>query len=242
MSRTLTIDAHNHLGARHGAEQSGDELVIKLDDAGVDRAVVFPFVEGQFSNDVITDAVTAHPERLLPFCAVNPWHGDAAVEEVRIRAEAGFLGVKMHPTLHGYHLSDHDLVDPVFNMIREAGLVVICHGASDIFNAPPELAAMARSYPEVPILMAHSGIFWSHEQAVDLAREIPNLYLETARVPIFEVAYSIRVAGPEKVIWGTDSPFVDYRAEFDKMANASDSAEARELVLGGNLSRLLDLE
>lgn len=238
----LTIDAHNHLGVRHGAEQTGAELVAKLDDAGVDRAVVFPFVEGEFDNDVVTEAVTAHPDRLIPFCAVNPWHGRAAVEEVRLRAEAGFRGVKMHPTLHGYHFSDHGLVDPVFEVIREAGMLVICHGASDLYNAPPELAAMARSFPEVPVLMAHSGIFWSHEQAVELARDIPNLYLETARVPIFEVALSVREAGPEKVIWGTDSPFVEYRAEFEKMAGAADSAEARALVTGGNIARLLGMD
>jgi predicted TIM-barrel fold metal-dependent hydrolase len=233
------IDAHNHLGVRHGASQTGDELVERMDAAGVDQACVFPFVEGEFDNDVVDVAVQAHPDRLIPFLAVNPWHQEAAVEEIHRRADKGYKGVKIHPTIHGYHLSDFDLVGPVMNAIRERELVVISHGASDLYNAPPEFAAITRKYPEIPFLMAHSGTFWSHDQAVELAAEIPNLYLETARVPLFEVAHSVRTLGPEKVVWGTDSPFVDYSFEYEKMGRAVDSEEARQLVCGGNLRRLL---
>jgi predicted TIM-barrel fold metal-dependent hydrolase len=236
------IDAHNHLGVRHGADQTGTQLVEKMDAAGVDRACVFPFIEGDFTNDVIDTAVAEHPGRLIPFMGINPWHLDAAVSEIHRRADTGFKGVKLHPTLHGYHLSDLGLVGPVLEAIRERGLVVISHGASDLYNAPPEFAAVCRAYPEIPFLMAHSGTFWSHDQAVELAAELPNLYLETARVPIFEVAHSVRTLGPEKVIWGTDSPFVDYTFEYEKMQHAVNSEEARLLVCGGNLHRLLGLD
>jgi predicted TIM-barrel fold metal-dependent hydrolase len=237
-----TIDAHNHLGVRHGASQTAAELVAKLDVAGVDRAVVFPFVEGDFDNDVISDAVRDHPDRLIPFCAVNPWHVDRAVREVTARAADGFLGVKLHPTLHGYHLSDEALVGPVLDAVRDAGMVVICHGASDLYNAPPEFATVARRYPEISFLMAHSGTFWSHEQAVELAKETPNLYLETSRVPVHEITYSVTELGPEKVIWGTDSPFVDYPFEYHKMERVAPDADAVALVCGGNLARLLHLD
>ncbi len=237
----LTIDAHNHLGVRHGASQTGDELVARLDAAGVDRACAFPFVEGVFDNDVVDEAVAAHPDRIIPFLAVNPWHRDDAVAEVHRRADKGYLGVKLHPTIHGYHLSDLDLVGPVVEAIRERELLVICHGASDLYNAPPEFAAICRAYPEVPFVMAHSGTFWSHGQAMDLASEVPNLYLETARVPVFEIAESVRKVGPHKVIWGTDSPFVDYVFEYEKMQRVTDSEEARQLICGGTLERLLRL-
>jgi len=119
--------------------------------------------------------------------------------------------------------------------------LVISHGASDLYNAPPEFAAIASAYPDIPFLMAHSGTFWSHEQAVNLALEIPNLYLETARVPVYEIAYSVRRLGPEKVIWGTDSPFVNYTFEYEKMEKVVDSEEARLLLCGGNLQGLLRL-
>lgn len=234
------IDAHNHLGIRHGAEQTASQLIERMDAANVEKACVFPFVEGSFTNDVIDAAVAEFPDRLIPFLALNPWDQQAAVAEVHLRADKGYKGVKIHPTIHGYHLSDLGLIGPVMEAIRERRLVVISHGASDLYNAPPEFATICQAYPEIPFLMAHSGTFWSHDQAVELARVTPNLYLETARVPLAEVAHSVRVLGPEKVIWGTDSPFVEYTFEYEKMAKATDSEEARQLVCGGNLARLME--
>ena len=76
-------------------------------------------------------------------------------------------------------------------------------------------------------------------EAIAYAKAIPNLLLETSRAPIFEIATAVRELGPDKVVWGTDSPFVDYEWEFKKMSRVSDSREAYELVVGGNIARLL---
>ena len=238
----LSMDAHNHIGFRHGESQTGEELLARIDAAGVDRACAFPFVEGVVDNDDVDRAVAAAPDRIIPFLAVNPWEREEAVAEVHRRADKGYRGLKLHPTIHGYHLSDLGLVGPVLEAVRERGLVVICHGASDLYNAPPEFERACRAFPEVPVLMAHSGTFWSHGQAMEIAAETPNLYLETARVPIHEVATSIKQLGPEKVVWGTDSPFVDYTFEFEKMERAAGSEDARQLVCGGNLARLLGMD
>lgn len=235
------IDSHNHIGDRHGMSQTGAELVAKLDAAGVDRAVIMPFVEGTIDNDVIDREARAFPDRLIPFCAVNPWDRAAAVAEIHRCAGLGMRGIKLHPTLHGYRLGDHGLVDPIFQAARELGLVVTSHGASDLYNTPHEFAAMARTFPEVTLWMVHMGFFWLTDLATEKAREHPNLYLDTSRAPIHEIAVAIRGAGPDKVLWGTDSPFVDYEGEFRKMARVSDSREAYELVVGGNAARLLGI-
>ena len=239
---SLTIDAHNHIGVRHGASQTGSELVAKLDEAGVDRAVIFPFVEGRVDNSVIVDATREHPDRLIPFCNVNPWDRDAAVEEMRHCVEdLGFKGVKLHPTLQGYRLGDHGLVDPIFAAARDLGVIVTCHGASDLYNNPAEFAEMARTFPTVPLLMVHMGIFWSTDHAIEVAAVHDNLYLDTSRAPLAEIAQAVRRLGPEKVVWGTDSPFVDYVGEFQKMTRTTRDKEAWSLIVGGNIARLLGI-
>jgi hypothetical protein len=43
------------------------------------------------------------------------------------------------------------------------------------------------------------------------------------------------------VIWGTDSPFVDYEWEFKKMVRATPDPEGYAKIVGGNLARLLRL-
>lgn len=239
----LKIDAHNHIGVRHGAKQMPSDMVKKIDATGIDKAVVFPFCEAGFSNDIVVQAMEEYPDRLIPYCCVDAWLAEKAVEEVRHCVEdLGFKGLKLHPTIHGYHLSDHGLVDPLFAAARDLHIPVIVHGASDLYNAPPEFAEMARAFPEVPVLMAHIGYFWSVDQAIQYARQLPNLYLETSRAPIFEIAQAVREAGAEKVIWGTDSPFVDYEWEFKKMERATDKPDEYEMIVGGNMARLLGIE
>jgi len=237
----MYIDAHTHIGVRHAVSQSPAELVAKLDAAGVDRAVVFPFPEGNYTNETVVEAVKEFPERLIPFGVVDPWKMTEATDELERIAKLGFKGLKIHPTLHGYHLADLKLVGPVLEIVRAYKMVLISHGAGDIFNPPPEFGILASAFQEVPILMAHSGIFWSQEQAIQIANEHPNLYLETARVPVFEIRNEVNQLGAEKVIWGTDAPFVDYTWEFQKMRQTVKTDEEHDLVCGGNLERLLNL-
>jgi predicted TIM-barrel fold metal-dependent hydrolase len=238
---SLIIDAHNHIGVRHGASQTGLELVAKMDAVGVDKAIVIPFVEGTIDNSVIQREVQTAPDRLIPFCAVNPWDRDSAIEDIRHCVEdLGFKGVKLHPTLHGYRLGDRGLVDPIFAAARDLRVIVTSHGASDLYNNPREFGVMAAAFPDVPVLMVHMGYFWECDLAIEMSKQHKNLYLDTSRAPIFEIAEAVRVAGPDKVVWGTDSPFVDYELEFAKMTRVSADRDAYRLVVGGNIGRLLD--
>lgn len=237
----MIIDAHNHIGTRPGASQTGADLVAKMDQAGVAKSVIFPFVEGNFTNDAVKTAYDEFPDRLVPYCAVNPWQPDAAAEVRRCVSDWKFKGLKLHPTINGFHLADPILVDPLFEEAGDLGIPIIVHGASDLYNAPPEFAEMARRFPRVKLLMAHMGFFWSVEQAISYAKEIPNLYLETSRAPIFEIATAVLKAGAGKVIWGTDSPFVDYEWEFKKMERCSPDRAAYDRVVGSNIAEILDI-
>lgn len=237
----VTIDSHSHIGTRIGSRQTGAQLVARMDDAGVDLACIFPHVEAGFDNNEVDDALLERPGRFIPFMAINAWAGGRAVWEIHERADRGYRGIKLHPTIHGYNLGDLGLVRPILDAARERGLVVLSHGASDVLNAPAAFAKVAQAYPEVPLLMAHSGVFQMHQDAIEAARDNANLYLECARVPAFEIAHQIRELGPEKSIWGSDSPFCDYTWEFDKMRRTVDSDEAWALVCGGNLARLLGM-
>jgi predicted TIM-barrel fold metal-dependent hydrolase len=238
---SVIIDAHNHLGDRPGARQTGAELVAKLDHAGVDKAVVFPFVEGNFTNDFVKQAYDEFPERLIPYCAVNPWERDAVDTVRQCISGWGFKGLKLHPTINGYHLADPELVDPLFRLAEELDFPIIVHGASDLYNSPPEFAMMATRFPRVPLMMAHMGFFWSVDQAITFAGEFENLYLETSRAPIFEIQTAVKRIGAHKVIWGTDSPFVDYEFEFSKMKRSTSDAAGYAEIVGGNIARLLKL-
>ncbi|MHB8065792.1 MAG: amidohydrolase family protein [Ruminiclostridium sp.] len=239
---SLVIDAHNHVGVRATVQQTGKELVAKLDKVGVDKAVVFPFPEGDFENAVATDYAKEFPDRLIPFCVVNAWNTEAAYKELTTcLKDQGFKGLKLHPTLHGYHLCDFSIVDPIFEIAQQYNIPILVHGAADIYNSPSQFYVMAKRFPKVNLIMAHAGYFWAVDQAVQLAKETPNLYLDVSRIPVFEITSAVKEVGPNQIIWGTDSPFVDYEWEFKKMARTTDSKEGYDLIVGGNIARLLEI-
>ncbi len=78
--------------------------------------------------------------------------------------------------------------------------------------------------------------------AIDAARELPNLYLDTSSVvfvPYLEEA--ARKLQATKLIFGSDGPLLDARVELYKIRLLKLSAESEALVLGGNIRRLLSL-
>ena len=168
---SLVVDAHNHIGRRPRAELTGSELVVKKYNTGVDRSVLFPFIEDDFTNDAVKAAVDTCPDRLIVYCAVNPWQPDTAAEFRRcVRA----WDLKLHPLVNGLQHSDARLVNPLFVEARDLDIPIIAHGMSDFLSSPPEFAEIARRFPRVRLFMIHMGFFWSVDQAVTYRQALPT--------------------------------------------------------------------
>ncbi len=236
----LKIDAHTHAG-EGAAVFSGKQVVERMDTLGVDKTVIFPFTEGYFHNNDIPKYVADYPDRLIPFCAVNPWEKKSAADELERCFNSGFMGVKLHPTICGFRLSDHGLCDPLFEIVQAHGKAVIVHGASDLYNCPLEFDRMARRFPKVPLIMAHCGFFWEWELACEVANENDNIFLETSRVPPFETGKVLEKTSAAKMMWGTDGPFADYEAEFQKIQRIARNDKEFEQIIGGTIADLLHI-
>lgn len=234
----LKVDAHTHVG-EGAAAWSGRDVVERMDTMNVDKTVVFPFTEGFFNNDAVVKYVKEYPERLIPFCAVNPWDEKGAADELERCFKNGFKGVKLHPTICGFPLSSKRLADPLFEVVQAYDRVVIVHGSADLYNCPTEFDRMARRFPKVPLIMAHSGYFWEWEQAIEVALENDNLYLETSRIPGFETSKIMEKLGGDKVIWGTDGPFCDYEWEFNKIRRYAKNETEFDKIMGGTILSLI---
>ncbi|MFW5868981.1 MAG: amidohydrolase family protein, partial [Armatimonadota bacterium] len=118
------IDAHTHLfpekvvdrameqlSAIYGATPVRrpilDELIVEMDEAGVDRSVYAPVSTrpdqvpsiNRFALDLVD-----HP-RIIPFGTLHPHYEDLPGEIERL-LEAGIRGVKLQPFFQGYDFAD----------------------------------------------------------------------------------------------------------------------------------------
>src|SRR5437016_14338930 len=99
---------------------------------------------------------------------------------------------------------------------RELGLVVNIHSGSGISH-PLGIGALARRFPDVTVLMDDMGDREWVSDAIEAARDNPNVYLGTtiAAVEPVVVERAIRELGAERIVYGSNWPnlYSDLAAE-----------------------------
>jgi len=95
----------------------------------------------------------------------------------------------------------------------------------------------------VAFVIPHLGSFaddWRAQQTViDLLARHPNVYADTSGVRRFDLlAEALRRAGPRKVLFGSDGPWLHPAVELSKVRVLGLLPYQEHLVLGGNWLRL----
>lgn len=238
----MIVDGHNHIGRNNGVQQLVEELIERMNRAKVDMAVAFPFVQ-VIENDYIAVAMKKYPGRIIGFASINPRQKNSTVELNRCIRDRGLKGLKLHPVLHGYPLSDHFLVDPLFEICTKYKVPVIVHGGDDLFSTPLHFREIAETFSEIPIIMVHSGFMFATNEALTVAKKCDNIYLDTTAVAAtLEISRFVKELGAERVVMGTDTPFLEFEISIKTIEMALPKEHERELVLGGNYTRLLKLK
>jgi predicted TIM-barrel fold metal-dependent hydrolase len=243
----MIIDAYNNIWTAGGtsdyltSETYSVEMMLRdMDAAGVDKAVGCSL--GQMIDNTYTASVqTKYPDRIIAFGQVNARAPDAAGQVLRDYETHGLPGLKLHPTLHGYHVVDHGLLDPIFRVCADKGILVLFNALDDAFVHPLGIEEIAKGFPEVSVLIAHMGTVWNVTEAILVAKRNPNIYLETSSTQLIEVQMAYRDLGADKIVMGTDWPGSDFELERLKIAKAIKDPDDRAKVEGGNLARLLRL-
>lgn len=216
-----------------------NRIIDRMDAAGVDKAMVCSLAQ-RIENDFLVDLVAQQPDRLFGFGQVMPQDDDAVATVERL-AEAGLPGLKLHPSMHGYMFSDHGLLDPIFRVCQEAGMIVLVNALDDAFAAPFAIEEIAKGFPDVPTIIAHMGAVWNVPDAILVAERNENIYLETSATLISDVKRAYNRLGPEKILMGTEWPGSDFDLERFKIKKAIPDVADRAFVEGHNMARLLGI-
>ena len=243
----MIIDAYNNVWQAAGTSDyltaesyTPEDMLRSMDLAGVDMAVGCSLGQ-MMDNNFIAQTMQRYPERIIGFGQVNPRFPDAVEQIDNLAKNLKLKGLKLHPTMHGYHFADHGLLDPIFDAANRNNLVVLVNALDDPFCAPLSIEEISRGFPNTPALIAHMGTVWNLNEAILVAKRNPNIYLETSGSQLLDVKLAYRSLGPDQLVMGTDWPGSDFDLERAKIARAIPSAKDRELVEGNNLARLLRL-
>lgn len=224
-----------------------ETVIAALDDAGIRYATVLSVaywfgdpekpVEGRAAktraeNDWVIAETRKYPERLIPFCGVNPL-ADYAIAELERCAALGVPGMKVHRNSKFDPARPEDLerLKQFFRAANRHGLAIVIHLRGDpqlyIDHVFPEA-------PDVPIQVAHMGsapfVLKMFADAIAAGKPgTKNLWFDwTQALPIedlwmhgrpggriggpleagerAEMAALIRAVGTGRVLYGSDMP------------------------------------
>lgn len=245
-------------GYKEFVEKMSDPAVFVqlLKDNGVDYAVVLaelsPITTGICDNEDVA-AFCREYDCLIPFCTVNPFMISRPAEELeRLVREEGFKGLKLYPTYNYFYPNDQ-MMYPVYSKAEELGIPVMFHTGTSIFRGsrvkfgdPVLFDDIAVDFPNLTIIMVHSGRSFWYESAFGLSRLHPNLYMEIAGLPPQNLLnyFPNFASNADKILFGTDWPGVpgSIKGNIDLIRNLPIPEEAKTKILGGNAAKILGLD
>lgn len=240
----LVIDAHCHVDQWMGMfaiERHLDGLLELCDAVGIDKICVNYAAAPDMrpANDHVAECVRRYPDRVVGICYVNYFGGpDIQRDELtRCFDELGFRGAKvgnfneLYPQGPGYFELD-DPLQPTWEFAQERGTSILCHGIVSY--------DIAARYPGANFIVAHGSS--APALCVKLA-ELPNTYCDMSATSM--VAGTLELLcekmGPDRILYGSDMPASDAGQRLGMVMAAHIPETSKELILGGNMARLLGL-
>ena len=231
------------------------KLLQALDEAELDGAVAAGFAFSHEpdlieQNEYLTEAARVSGGRIIPLATVNPalpgW--ERVAQHAIDRGARGFGELRPHN--QGW--------DPLgeagrrlCGLAKDANLVLLWHCSEPVGHAypgkaggigPAELIAVGTEFPGLPMIAAHLGAGAPfYLQMPEVRSAIDSVYFDTAAASLLydeaSVARLVELAGPGRVLFGSDYPLLSPRRQIQRLA-AQLPGPVLEAVLGGNARRL----
>lgn len=248
-------DLHVHLSGVPGLtpEERAGQLLRYADRMEMEKLVIYMGMKWsqdpdpadlRKQNDEVLRALKAHPDRLLGFVYCSAHHiPESLVELERCVANGPMVGVKLWVAKR----CASEEIDPLIRRADELKALIFQHtwykvnGNYAGESTPDDLIAMARRFPNVPLICGHTGGNW--ELGIRAIKDQPNLYADLAgsEPTAGYTEMAVRELGAERVIYGTDAGGRSFATQLAKVHGAAISDAQKALIFGGNLRRLLRL-
>jgi predicted TIM-barrel fold metal-dependent hydrolase len=239
----MIIDCHCHAGKGDGLTGPWDtaapleQYLRRAAKAGINRTVLLAAFHSDYSvaNREVARIVASRPDRFYGFAFVHPERDRGRVYQlIKVAVEQyGFCGIKVHRY-------DARITREICEVARVFSLPVLY----DLMGEASAAELLAQEYPDVSFIIPHLGSFsddWRAQLAlIDPLARHPNIYTDTSGVRRFDLLeQAVRRAGARKILFGSDGPWLHPGVELAKVKALALPASDEQLVLGGNLLRLI---
>lgn len=256
-------------GVKALSDGTVDGLIAHMAESGVDLSVIqsVSTVAQQVVsiNTWIADLLLKDCP-VIGFGTIHP-EFEGYRDEIQRMKELGIKGVKFQPSFQRFY-PDEERMFPIYEELIKAGLAILFHAgdeiqpASVVYATPERLARVLDAMQSdmdsynyrvqmgdictgpARIIAAHLGgyMMWDQVEEHLLGRD---LYLDVSYVfghlDFARANRMITSHGTDKVLFASDFPFADQKKDIQAVLQLGITQVEKEKILGGNVSRLLDL-
>ena len=250
----MIIDTHIHYGdsVRMNMKTSTVDLIQEMDKNGISKAICIHIEALLYSmesgNRKTLELMTAHPDRILGYCTIPSARlGTSVIPHIETCIkEYGMVGVKMYSV--PYPGTDRVWIPfsvpsfyPVLAAVEALSVPLLVHAS------PEEVEKVASRFPNLNIIMAHSGnapeMHGQWHRAVYAAKKYSNIYLDMcgSTIDIDCLCFALEELGPSRIIYGSDWPLFKFEFALARFRSLELSSREEEQMLSENAQRLFDI-
>ncbi len=220
---------------------------------GVNYAVVLPEYAPATSAFVSTEDVVKHcqgEDMLIPFASLNPnTDPEPAVRLEHYVKDYGVKGLKLLPSYQFFYPNEARLY-PVYAVAQRLNIPVVFHIGSSKFKGtrmkycdPIYLDDIAVDFPDLKVVMAHSGRGFWYDRCFFLSRFHKNFYMDITGLPPKNLLryFPELDSNGEKVVFGSDWPAMPtgIRENVEVIKSLPISSKTIEGILYRNAEKIL---
>ncbi|MDD5483179.1 MAG: amidohydrolase family protein [Kiritimatiellae bacterium] len=243
----MIIDIHTHIPAKKVGK-----ILAEVHRLGISKVVNlgtgYPSTTPEqvaASNNETMRLARQYPAAIIGFCFLNPNHEKSfLLKEITRCVEKGNLkGIKLWVAVNARSKK----LDPIMEACAGLNIPVLHHawhktvGKALDESSPADIADLAGRHPKTKIIMAH--MTGCGPRGILDIRPCPNVYVDTSGSQPFAgmVEYAVEKLGAERILYGSDAPIRDFSCQLGRIYGAKISRHDRELILGLNAKKLLQL-
>jgi predicted TIM-barrel fold metal-dependent hydrolase len=239
----LIIDCHCHYGPGDGLTGPWDtradlsKFMAWSASAGIHRTNLLAAFHSNYpyANALVAKLVNQFPNRFYGFLFVHAERDAGRIHHLVRKAvqEYHFCGIKVHR--HDARISRE-----ICEAARTFGLPVLYDPTGEVAT----IELIAREYPEVDFIIPHLSSFADDWQAqlnfIPILERHSNIYTDTSGVRRFDLLeMAIEHAGPHKILFGTDGPWLHPAVELQKIHALRLGNKDKAKILAGNFLKLI---
>ena len=236
-----------------------EDLLASMERAGYAMSVVvgWPWRDAGLCrehNAYLADVARRHPDRIAWLGIVNPALPEAG-REIASCAGQGARGFgELNADAQGFDWAAPAAIAEAFEAFRQVGLPVLVHASEPVGHTypgkgaatPDRLLTAFAAFPEVRFVVAHWGGGLPFYELMPEVRALTRnvVYDTAASTYLYDFAIFplvARLAGPERILFGSDYPVLGQRRFLERVLASGIAANDLPAILAGNAIRCFDL-